>query len=221
MEDKILCNVSDLEPIADAVREKENTNKLYSVEELKVKVPELIGSGGIELPVLTNPATMIDVVVGKEFINGEGNKVTGTNPYEKTTTDAQVAEIEGLIEELNAALDGKSGSDAAVKTCTVTFRQETSKGTLVLNRYSTYNGEFFSYDSGFTAWNTSYSILLTDDIGEYILENVVVGSYISISAIGSVPVLTLTGNYEHLPNNESIANVKVLGDLTYIFRDDD
>lgn len=45
MEDKILCNVSDLEPIADAVREKENTNKLYSVEELKVKVPELISSG--------------------------------------------------------------------------------------------------------------------------------------------------------------------------------
>ena len=42
MEDKILCNVSDLEPIADAVREKENTNKLYSVEELKTKVPELI-----------------------------------------------------------------------------------------------------------------------------------------------------------------------------------
>jgi hypothetical protein len=42
MEDKIFCNVSDLEPIADAVREKENTNKLYSVEELKTKVPELI-----------------------------------------------------------------------------------------------------------------------------------------------------------------------------------
>lgn len=42
MEDKILCNVSDLESIADAVREKENTNKLYSVEELKTKVPELI-----------------------------------------------------------------------------------------------------------------------------------------------------------------------------------
>ena len=42
MEDKILCNVSDLEPFADAVREKEKTNKLYSVEELKTKVPELI-----------------------------------------------------------------------------------------------------------------------------------------------------------------------------------
>lgn len=79
MEDKILCNVSDLEPIADAVREKENTNKLYSVEELKVKVPELIGSGsGIELPVLTNPATASDALSGKEFIDGDGNKVTGT-----------------------------------------------------------------------------------------------------------------------------------------------
>lgn len=78
MEDKILCNVSDLEPIAEAVREKENTNKLYSVEELKVKVPELIGSGGIELPVLTNPATAFDALSGKEFIDGDGNKVIGT-----------------------------------------------------------------------------------------------------------------------------------------------
>lgn len=79
MEDKILCDVSDLEPIADAVREKENTNKLYSVEELKVKVPELIGSGSeIELPILTNPATASDALSGKEFIDGNGNKVTGT-----------------------------------------------------------------------------------------------------------------------------------------------
>lgn len=58
MEDKILCNVSDLEPIADAVREKENTNKLYSVEELKVKVPELISSSGEEAEIETCTVTI-------------------------------------------------------------------------------------------------------------------------------------------------------------------
>ena len=35
------------------------------------------GSGGVELPTLTNPAGQSDVLSGKEFINENGNKATG------------------------------------------------------------------------------------------------------------------------------------------------
>jgi hypothetical protein len=36
------------------------------------------GSGGVTLPTLTNPASTSDILSGKEAIDGEGNKITGT-----------------------------------------------------------------------------------------------------------------------------------------------
>ena len=111
MEDKILCNVSDLEPIADAVREKENTNKLYSVEELKVKVPELIGSGGG-----TNIGDSLDRL---NTINGGTAATTIGAAVDNTEMYANNQEV--LIAQIAEALEGKAAGGSAVETCTVTF----------------------------------------------------------------------------------------------------
>ena len=73
-------------------------------------------------------AASADIVSSKTaYVNGV--KVTGTNPYEKATTDAQVSEIGELVAELEAAMEGKSvgggsGSGGAIETCTVTISNE-------------------------------------------------------------------------------------------------
>lgn len=98
MEDKILCNVSDLEPIADAVREKENTNKLYSVEELKVKVPDLISSSGG-----TDIGDSLDRL---NTINGGTAATTLEDAVDNT--EAHANNQEALISQITEALEGKA-----------------------------------------------------------------------------------------------------------------
>lgn len=62
---------------------------------------------GVNLPDLANPAAAEQIVEGYEAINESGAVVTGTNPYDKTETDTTVSEQAGLIEQIQAALEGK------------------------------------------------------------------------------------------------------------------
>ena len=86
-----------------------------SLEELKAKaaaLPKFVDT--------TDATASQDHIVDGKTAYVNGTKIKGTNPYEKTTTDAQVSEIGELVAELSAALDGKSvGGGAAVETCTV------------------------------------------------------------------------------------------------------
>lgn len=59
--------------------------------------------GGVELPALTNEGEADDLMLGKELIDAEGEKVTGT-----FTLDEELTEQDSLILQIQQALGGKA-----------------------------------------------------------------------------------------------------------------
>ena len=76
---------------------------------------ESITSGGGALPVLTNPAAESDVLAGKEYIDGNGDKKAGTLVVCDTVAEAEYFGIAGT----GVSLDIESTADGSSKTMTL------------------------------------------------------------------------------------------------------
>ena len=99
---------------------------LTNLQEILDKVNALPDAGGVELPILTNEGIADDLVTGKELINGEGNIVTGTNPYAKIATDTEVNTQADLITRIKNTVNslpevGSSGTQTSTAAVTVTI----------------------------------------------------------------------------------------------------
>ena len=73
---------------------KNNTTSLQNLLEMAKALPEA-GSGGVELPTLTNEGTASDLLAGKQLIDGNGNVVTGTITTQsaKTITPTKSSQV--------------------------------------------------------------------------------------------------------------------------------
>lgn len=78
MEDiKVISRRSDLEAIAEAVRIKTESTDKMTLQEIALNISNFAGA---DLPDLSKPASAAEVLQGKEIINQNGNKITGTMP---------------------------------------------------------------------------------------------------------------------------------------------
>ena len=93
---------------------RNNTEKINELINAINNLPE--ANNGVELPELTSPASTGEVFSGKEYIDKDGNKKTGTY-----SIDSELSEQDNLIAQIKTALAdkmGMSGIDTSDATAT-------------------------------------------------------------------------------------------------------
>ena len=105
--------------IADAIRAKSGGTALLLPSEMAAAIAG-IPTGG-SLPALTKPAAESDVLAGKEYIDGNGDKKSGTLVVCDTIQEAEHFGIAGT----GVSLDIESTADGSGKT--MTLREENLK----------------------------------------------------------------------------------------------
>lgn len=83
----------------------------YCEEDILVQVPE----GGTDLPELTNEGTSADIMLDKELIDGEGNKLIGT-----FTIEEELTEQNGLISQIATLVATKANPQGGTDTSDAT-----------------------------------------------------------------------------------------------------
>jgi hypothetical protein len=81
-------------------------------------INELPEAGGVELPILTNEGSVSDLLSGKELIDGDGNKITGTFTIdsELSTQDSLISQIQTAVNNLPEAGSGSEDLDTELTT---------------------------------------------------------------------------------------------------------
>jgi hypothetical protein len=121
------------------------------------------GGSGVELPELISPAGVDEVFSGKEYIDGTGEKKTGT-----FTIDNELNAQDNVINQIMTALEGKAaggGSGSGVTIETVTGTVGASGPEMLLSgivHYMDANGTYATSNTAGTILVMKDSILFAD-----------------------------------------------------------
>lgn len=96
----------DLTVLADAIRERAGSEGKMAFPHGMAQMVKSIPTGGVTLPTLENPVTEAEVFLGKEYINGSGQKETGS-----FSLDDEMMEQDALILQISNALRNKVSSN--------------------------------------------------------------------------------------------------------------
>lgn len=105
---------------------KQNTT---TIQNLLNTINSLPDAGGVELPELSNPASAEEVFLNKEFINEDGNSVTGT-----FSIDNELSNQDNLISQIQTALQNKAaatGEDVTSETNAYTNKLATLETAII------------------------------------------------------------------------------------------
>ena len=155
-------------------------NNTLQLEALLAKVNALPEAGGVDLPALTNEGVAEDLMLNKELIDSDGNKITGT-----FTIDNELTEQNDLISQISTLVATKANTQGgSVETCTVIIHADAdAKLTRIAYSYVEADGKVATY--------------YNDDLGNIsnttlTLENIICGSYMFIDWMGISPYASCT-----------------------------
>lgn len=141
MAEYIITKKSNLVAVADSIRERTGGTGKITLGEMIDDINHDIG--GVELPTLTNEGSASDLLSGKQLIDGDGNKITGS-----FTIDSELATQDNLISQIQAAVDSLPEADSDTPTnVTLNFSWTATSSTYapeVLYSYIDENGNYAS-----------------------------------------------------------------------------
>lgn len=179
------------------------------IAQLKNTVDNLPNAtGGVELPELSNEGSSSELFSGKELIDSEGNKITGT-----FTIDSEITTQDNLIAQIQTVLESKASATPVLQNKTVTPSTNTQYITAD-NGYDGLDTVTVSGDENLIAENIAEGISIFGVTGTHSGGN---GAGCTISVVNELDdAIMVNGCY--CSSGETVDNIPYdNGDISFMF----
>ena len=177
---------TELVKIANAIRTKTGTTDKISLEDMPAKIAAI--ESGVTLPELENEGSNSDLMEGKELIDNEGNKVTGTMPTAAQAIPSITVNSSGLITATATQITGYVAAGTKSATKQLAFQAAKTITPTTTDQIAISSG----YYTGGNVTVAGDANLVPENIAEGVTIFGVTGTHSEgSSASGSIPTCTI------------------------------